>query len=148
MSRGTANPTKREDWDQPAHPRGMIRVFAGNFVGSHGSKAPWDGERKCRLPCTSVQSDLSIRRAHMPSCRKWCAPTRSGAFRPRVVSAQNHFGTEMFRPVSFRQILVGHFGLIFLSPPRLRIIGRTIIWLFDEESSDAKGLFFFKVPPG
>ena len=29
-----------------------------------------------------------------------------------------------------------------LSPPRLRIIGRTIIWLFDEESSDVKGLLF------
>ena len=36
---------------------------------------------------------------------------------------------------------MGRFGLIFLSPPRLRIIGRTIIWLFDEESSDVKGLF-------
>ena len=37
---------------------------------------------------------------------------------------------------------LGRFGLIFfLSPPRLRIIGRTIIWLFDEESSDVKGHF-------
>ena len=37
---------------------------------------------------------------------------------------------------------MGRFGLIFLSPPRLWIIGRTIIWLFDEESSDVKGLLF------
>ena len=79
----------------------------------------------------------------------WLVPGRFGpeSFRPRIISALRCFGLGRFGPGSFRQILVGHFGLIFLSPPRLRIIGRTIIWLFDEESSDAKGLFF-KVPPG
>ena len=60
----------------------------------------------------------------------------------RVVSALGCFGLGRFGPGSFRPILVGRFGLIFLSPPRLRIIGRTIIWLFDEESSDVKGLLF------
>ena len=29
----------------------------------------------------------------------------------------------------------------FLRPSRLGVINRTIIWLFDEESSDVKGLF-------
>ena len=72
---------------------------------------------------------------------------RSGWFPHRVVSALSHFGPGLFRPGSFRPILVGLFGLIFLSTPRLRIIGRKFIWLFDEESSDVKGLFF-KVPPG
>ena len=72
---------------------------------------------------------------------------RSGSFRPRVVSALGCFGLGRFclgrfGPGSFRPILVGRFGLIFLSPPRLRRIGRTIIWLFDEESSDVKELFF------
>ena len=52
-----------------------------------------------------------------------------------------------FGPGSFRPILVGCFGLNFFRSRRLRIIGRTIIWLFDEESSDVKGLFF-KVPLG
>ena len=58
---------------------------------------------------------------------------RSGPFRPRVVSALSHFGPGLFRPGSFRPD--------FLRPPWLRLIGRTIIWLFDEESSDVKGLF-------
>ena len=62
-----------------------------------------------------------------------------------VVSALSHFGPGLFRPRSFRPgsfrpwvisaNFVGSFRLDFLSPPRLRIIGRTIIWLFDEESS-------------
>ena len=30
----------------------------------------------------------------------------------------------------------------FLSSSRLGVIDRTIIWLFDEESSDVKGLLF------
>ena len=30
----------------------------------------------------------------------------------------------------------------FLSPSKLGVINRTIIWLFDEESSDVKGLLF------
>ena len=30
----------------------------------------------------------------------------------------------------------------FLSPLRLGLIKRTIVWLFDEESSDVKGLLF------
>ena len=30
----------------------------------------------------------------------------------------------------------------FLSLSRLGVINRTIIWLFDEESSDVKGLLF------
>ena len=76
----------------------------------------------------------------------------------RVVSAQRRFSPEsfwpgLFRPESFqpgsfgpgsfRPILVGRFGPIFFkSPPRLRIIGRTIIWMFDEESIDVKGLLF------
>ena len=55
-----------------------------------------------------------------------------------VVSALSHFGPGLFRPGSFWPILVGRFGLIFLSPPRLRVMGRTIIWLFDEESSDVQ----------
>ena len=58
-----------------------------------------------------------------------------------VVPALSRFGPVLFQPGSFRPILMGRFGLIFLSPPRLRIIGRTIIWLFDEESSDVKDLF-------
>ena len=65
----------------------------------------------------------------------------------RVVSALSRFGPGLFRPGSFRPLVVSaNFGgsfrpEFFLSPPRLRIIGRTIIWLFDEESSDAKGFF-------
>ena len=51
----------------------------------------------------------------------------------RVISALCRFGSGSFRP-----ILVGRFGLIFFSFARLRIIGRTIIWLFDEESGDVK----------
>ena len=51
-----------------------------------------------------------------------------------VPERSGRFGPGLFRPGSFRPILVGRFGLIFLSPPRLRIIGRTSIWLFDEES--------------
>ena len=30
----------------------------------------------------------------------------------------------------------------FLSPFRLGVIDRTLLWLFDEESSDVKGLLF------
>ena len=58
---------------------------------------------------------------------------RSGSFRPWVVLAwviSANFGAP------------GRFGLMFLSSPRLWIIGRTIIWLFDVESSDVKGLLF------
>ena len=37
---------------------------------------------------------------------------------------------------------MGGFGLIFFKSPRLLIIGRTIIWLFDEESVVMSKAFF------
>ena len=54
---------------------------------------------------------------------------RLGSFRPWVVST--NFGGS-FRSNFFKSPPP--------TPPRLRIIGRTIIWLFDEESSEVKGL--------
>ena len=51
-----------------------------------------------------------------------------------VVSALGCFGLGRVGPGSFRPILMGRFSLNFFKSPRLRIIGRTIIWLFDEES--------------
>ena len=65
----------------------------------------------------------------------------------RVVSAQSRVGPGLFWPGSFRPWVVsanfgGPFRPDFLSLPRLQIINRTIIWLFDEESNDVKGLFF------
>ena len=70
----------------------------------------------------------------------------SGSFRPRDVSALSRFGIGSFRPVSFQPWVVsanlgGSFRLDFILTPRLRMIGRTIIWLFDEESSDVKDFF-------
>ena len=46
---------------------------------------------------------------------------RSGSFQPRVVSALGCFGLGRFGlgrygPVSFRPLLMGRFGLIFLIP--------------------------------
>ena len=69
-------------------------------------------------------------------------PGRFGpeSFRPWVVSACR-FGLCRFGPGSFRPMLMGRFGLIFLSPPRLRIIGRTIVWLFDESLVMLKAFF-------
>ena len=68
------------------------------------------------------------------------------------VLVPGRFGPELFRPCVVSAWVVsawvisanfgGSFRPDFLSPPRLRIIGRTIIWLFDEESSDIKGLRF------
>ena len=37
---------------------------------------------------------------------------------------------------------MGRFGLILFKSPRLRKIGRTIIWLFDEESIVKSNAFF------
>ena len=54
VSREKVASTPSEDSDQPAHPRSLLRVFAGHSVGSQGSK-------------TSSQ-------AHVHYCRKCCDP--------------------------------------------------------------------------
>ena len=66
---------------------------------------------------------------------------RSGSFRPC------RFGLGLFRPGAFWPwVISANFGGSFrpdiFCSPRLRMIGRTIIWLFDEESIDVKSLFF------
>ena len=67
--------------------------------------------------------------------------TVPGHFGP-VISALSRFGPGLFQPGSFRPVLVGRFGLIFFRSPRLWIIGRTFIWLFDEESIVMSKAFF------
>ena len=46
--------------DQPAHPHGLIRVFAGHSVGSPGSKASSGTKRRLRSACADAQADLSL----------------------------------------------------------------------------------------
>ena len=67
MRRGTAIPERlqvrpRDDSDQLAHPRSLIRIFTGHSVGSQGSKASSSGRRKLR--CADAQADLSSLEAH------------------------------------------------------------------------------------
>ena len=57
------------------------------------------------------------------------------------------FGHELFWPGSFLPWVVsanfcGSFRPDFFKSPRLRIIGRTFIWLFDEESIVMSKAFF------
>ena len=69
MRRGTAIPERlqvrpRDDSDQLAHPRSLIRIFTGHSVGSQGSKAFSGGRRKLRSAYADAQADLSSLDAH------------------------------------------------------------------------------------
>ena len=57
-----------EDSDQPAHPRSMIRVFAGRSVGSQGSKASSARQRGFWSDCVDTHADLSPRWAQEMLC--------------------------------------------------------------------------------
>ena len=56
-----------EDSDQPAHPRSLIRLFAGHSVASQGSKACSDGQLSLWTACAFMQSWT-----FMKFCRKFC----------------------------------------------------------------------------
>ena len=66
----------REDSDQPAHPRSLIRDFAGHFVGNQGSTVSSGEQRRLWSACANAQAVLSLRSAHMRSCWKCCFPAR------------------------------------------------------------------------
>ena len=54
-----------EDSDQPAHPRRPIWVFPERSRSSQESKAPSDGQQRLSSASVNVQTDLSLRWAHM-----------------------------------------------------------------------------------
>ena len=51
--------------DQPAHSRGLVRVFAERLVGSQELTASWCGQQRLWWDCAEAQADLSRRWAHM-----------------------------------------------------------------------------------
>ena len=55
----------------------MIRDLAGGSVSSQGSQASSGGQRRLWSDCADAQSDLSLRCAHMQSCRKYCGPAEN-----------------------------------------------------------------------
>ena len=63
-----------QDSARPAHPRSVIRVFEGHWIGSYQSKA---SQWRLWSACADAQADLSLRWAHIQSCRKCRAPTRA-----------------------------------------------------------------------
>ena len=65
-----------EDSDQPAHPRSLIRVIVWHTVRNQGSKTSSNGQPRLWPAYANAQDDLSLRLAHMLSCRKCCAPDR------------------------------------------------------------------------
>ena len=66
-----------EDSDQPAHPRSLIRVFAGHSVGSQISEASLGGQWRLWEACVDVQADLSLCWVLMQFCRKCCGRANS-----------------------------------------------------------------------
>ena len=74
LSRGKHACAPSEESDQPAHPRRLIRVLAWHSVGRKDQKCRCGQRRLFRLrACMYARSDLSLRWAHMRSCR-CCTP--------------------------------------------------------------------------
>ena len=63
-----------DDSGKPAHPCSLIRVFARQSLGSQGSQPSSGGQRRLLSDCADAQADLSLRWAHMQSCRKCYVP--------------------------------------------------------------------------
>ena len=55
----------REDSDQPAHSRSLIRIFTGCILDSQGCKDSSCGQRRLWSDCADAQADLSLRWALM-----------------------------------------------------------------------------------
>ena len=55
----------REDSDQPAHSRSLIRIFTRRIWDCQGCKVYSCRQRRLWSDCTDAQADLSLRWAHM-----------------------------------------------------------------------------------
>ena len=62
-----------EDSDQPAHPRGLIRVFADRMCLLQPPGYPKRDEQKLLPYWVDVQADLSLDWPHRPYCRSYRA---------------------------------------------------------------------------
>ena len=96
----TTDPAKNSG--QPAHARSLIKVFVGPSAGSQGSNSSSSGQRRLRSACATAQADLSLRWAHMQSCRKCCAPTRMLPITARSVKVSFRHMRTMTALIVFR----------------------------------------------
>ena len=80
-----------KDSDQPAHQHSLIKVFAGQSIGSQGSKAI---QRALWSDCADTQADLSLRWVHMQSCRKCFAPVH---FLNLLRISRAYFGVDVYQ---------------------------------------------------
>ena len=56
-----------EDSDQPAHPRSLIRIFNGSYIGSQESKVSSGAKVRLWADCSDVQTGLKLRCTHIPT---------------------------------------------------------------------------------
>ena len=87
-----------EDSDQAAHPRSLIRVFDGRFMGSQGSNVSSGGKLRLWSDCADAQTCFNLRCMHMPTCTlSW----RQAHFLLASYGAQLTYGQLMFLRLSF-----------------------------------------------
>ena len=65
--------TPSEDSNPSAHPRSLIRVFAGHAVVAKDPGRTSVGGHRRRSACADSKAGLSLHWAYMQSCRKYLA---------------------------------------------------------------------------